>query len=249
MSEQHPFGSPVSFKIGGRPYEGTYGDSLLETLHKYGYEVPSLCHHEAVSAYGACRLCLVEVVDKRGRHKITTSCNFPVQAGIDVLLDTPNVVKHRRVVLELLLSMAPNSPELRELAAAHGVPLGRLEADASAAECILCGLCERVCREVVGANAISMSARGTAKKMTTPYDAESAACIACGACVYVCPTKCIGLEEADGKRTIVRWGRTLPLAVCEKTGRAFTPKFLLEHYAKQLGGFDEKILKKAPPYR
>jgi len=140
MSEQHPFGAPVTFRIGGRPYEGTYGDSLLETLHRYGYEVPSLCHHEAVSAYGACRLCLVEVVDKRGRHKITTSCNFPVQAGIDVLLDTPDVVRHRRVVLELLLAMAPRSPELRALAAEHDVPGGRLEPAESAEDCILCGL-------------------------------------------------------------------------------------------------------------
>jgi len=249
MSEQHPFGAPVTFQVEGRPYEAHYGDGLLETLRKYGYEVPSLCHHEAVSPYGACRLCLVEVVDKRGRRKITTSCNFPVQPGIDVRLDTPDVVRHRRVVLELLLAMAPRSPELQALAAEHGVTTGRLEPDETAEDCILCGLCERVCREVVGANAIAMSARGTAKKMTTPYDAENPACIACGACVYVCPTKCIGLEEADGQRTIVRWGRTLPLAVCEQTGRAFTPRFLLEHYAQELGGLDEKVFRKAPPYR
>jgi bidirectional [NiFe] hydrogenase diaphorase subunit len=248
MSETHPFGSPVTFKIGGKPYEGTYGESLLQAVRRYGYEVPSLCHHEAVTSYGACRLCLVEVVDKRGRHKITTSCNFPVQAGIDVLLDTETVQKHRKIVLELLLAMAPNSPELRELAAAHGVTL-RLEAEQRHADCILCGLCERVCREVVQADAIGMTYRGTLKAMDTPYAVENPACIACGACVWVCPTKCIGLEEQDGKRTIIRWKRTLPLAVCETTGRKFTPQFLLEHYNKKLAGLDPKVFKKAPPYR
>ena len=85
--------------------------------------------------------------------------------------------------------------------------------------------------------------------MDTPYAVENPACIACGACVWVCPTKCIGLEEQDGKRTIVRWKRTLPLAVCETTGRKFTPQYLLEHYNKKLAGLDPKVFKKAPPYR
>jgi len=249
MSEKSAFGAPVTFKIGGRSYDGIYGESLLEALRRYGYEVPSLCHHEAVTSYGACRMCLVEVVDKRGRHKLSTSCNYPVQAGIDVLLDTPDVVKHRKVVLELLLAMAPDSPELRELAAEHGVSGGRLEGERTEHECILCGLCERVCREVVGANAISMTARGAVKHMGTPYEEANEACIACGACVWVCPTKCIGLEEQDGQRTIVRWKRTLPLAVCEQTGRQFTPQYLLEYYSKRLGGLDPKVFKKAPPYR
>jgi bidirectional [NiFe] hydrogenase diaphorase subunit len=248
MSETHPFGSPVTFKIGGRPYEGTYGESLLEAVRRYGYEVPSLCHHEAVTSYGACRLCMVEVVDKRGRHKVTTSCNFPVLAGSVVLLDTEIVQRHRKIVLELLLAMAPKNPELLELAGAHGVTL-RLDAEQGHADCILCGLCERVCREVVEADAIGMTYRGTLKTMDTPYTVENPACIACGACVWVCPTKCIGMETQDGKRTILRWKRTLPLAVCETTGRKFTPQYLLEHYAKKLAGLDPKVFKKAPPYR
>ena len=51
----------VSFQIEGRSYEGIREESLLGALRRYGYEVPSLCYHEAVSPYGACRLCLVEV--------------------------------------------------------------------------------------------------------------------------------------------------------------------------------------------
>jgi bidirectional [NiFe] hydrogenase diaphorase subunit len=248
MSDTHPFGSPVKFKIGGKAYDGTYGEGLLDAVRRFGYVVPSLCHHEAVTSYGACRLCLVEVVDKRGRHKVVTSCNFPVQDGIAVLLDTPEVVAHRKIVLELLLAMAPANPELRALAAEHGVEL-RLDGDEEHGDCILCGLCERVCREVVGANAIAMTRRGALKTMDTPYSAENEACIACGACVWVCPTRCIGLEEHDGQRTIVRWGRTVPLAVCEKTGRPFTPQYLLETFARKLEGFEPQVFKKAPPYR
>jgi NADH dehydrogenase/NADH:ubiquinone oxidoreductase subunit G len=249
MSKALEFGTPVKFKIGGRPYDGSYGDGLLDTVRRHGYEVPSLCHHEAVTSYGACRLCLVEVVDRRGRHRITTSCNYPVQPDIDVLLDTPEVLKHRRIVLELLLAMAPGSADLRDLAADLGVKETRLEKRLGGNDCILCGLCDRVCREVVGASAVGMTYRGELKSMDTPYDEANEACIACGACVWACPTNCIGLEEKDGRRTIVRWKRTLPLAVCEATGRELVPRFLLEHFAKRLGGFDDKVLRKAPPYR
>jgi len=108
----------------------------------------------AVPSYGACRLCLVEVVDRRGRSKITTSCNFPVQEGIDVRLDTPAVLKHRKIMIELLLAMVPNSPELRELAAENGIEDTRLDKDEKG-ECILCGLCERVCTSIVEANALA----------------------------------------------------------------------------------------------
>ena len=248
MSEIVEFGKPVKFRIMGREYDGAYGDGMLDTIRRYGYEVPSLCHHEAVPAYGACRLCLVDVVDKRGRHRITTSCNYPVQDGIDVLLDTPEVLKHRRVIMEMLLAMVPRSRELREMAAGMGIEDTRLDKDEKG-ECILCGLCERVCTSIVGANAIGMTGRGNGKGMGTPYAEATDACIACGACVWVCPVKCIGLTEKDGRRTIERWKRTLPLAVCEKSGREFTPKYLLEHFAKRLGGFPESVFKKAPQYR
>jgi len=249
MSEMVELGAPVKFKIMGREYDGKYGAGMLDTLRYYGYEVPSLCHHEAVTPYGACRVCLIEVVDKRGRSKITTSCNYPVQEGIDVRLDTAEVVKHRAMSLEMLVAMAPASASLRAFAAEHGVTKPRLEAAADG-DCILCGLCERVCREVVGQNALGMFGRGTLKDVGPAYMEASDACIACGACAYVCPTKCIGvIDNADGSRTIDRWKRTLPLAVCEKTGRKFTPRYLLEHLGQKMGGLARNVLAKAPPYR
>jgi NADH dehydrogenase/NADH:ubiquinone oxidoreductase subunit G len=244
------FGTPVTFKIHGREYEGAYGERLIDALRRYGYEVPSLCYHEAVGAYGGCRLCLVDVADKRGRHKITTSCNFPVQPGIDVQVETPEVLRHRRIVMELLLAMAPKNENLRRFARQVGLDPETPRIDpAEHDDCILCGLCERVCREVVGANALAVVSRGEQKHVGTPYDEASETCIACGACAWVCPTKCIGLEEKDGNRTIVRWKRTLPLAVCEKTGRAFSPKHLFDFFARSLGAFDETVYRKAPPYR
>ena len=232
----HPVkGEPVRFQIEGRPYEGRYGDSLLGALRHYGYEVPSLCYHEAVSPYGACRLCLVEV--KKGRRqKVTTSCNYPLQEGIEVFLDTDKVISHRKMVLRLLLAKAPKAQPLLELATEHGVTDTPFEVSQKDADndCILCGLCSRVCAEVVQAHAINFTGRGLSKHMQSPYDETAEDCIGCGACVFVCPTDCIGLEEKDGIRKIVRWHRDLPMQACKECGRSYFPTFMLMEFAKRL---------------
>jgi NADH dehydrogenase/NADH:ubiquinone oxidoreductase subunit G len=204
----------VTYTIMGAEYEAERGTSLLEELRKHGYEVPSLCFHESLSPYGACRLCLVEV--KKGkRQKLTTSCNYPVQAGIEVSLDTEKVVRNRRMVLELLLAQAPKAPrELRALADRYGVSDVRFPLNGEE-DCILCGLCSRTCRELVGVNALTFSQRGDQKAMGTPYGEGSEECILCGACAYACPVGCIDFNESDGKRRIRRWGRELTMLVDE----------------------------------
>lgn len=223
----------VTFQIQGKNFEGTAGESLLGSLHRFGFEVPSLCYHEAVSAYGSCRLCLVEV-QKGKRRKLTTSCNYPVQEGIEVFLDTDLVTRHRKVVLELLLVVAPAAKQIQELAARYGVTETPYRTKDETNKCILCGLCGRVCSEIVGAHAIQFSGRGTGKRMTAPYDETAEACIGCGACVFVCPTNCIGIKEENDVRTILRWHRDLPMKKCNQCGRSFAPAFQLMHFAKQI---------------
>ncbi|MBW2699916.1 MAG: (2Fe-2S)-binding protein [Deltaproteobacteria bacterium] len=225
----------VTFQIEGNTYEGERGESLLGAIRKHGYEVPSLCYHEAVSPYGACRLCLVEV--KKGRRqKLTTSCNYPVQEGIEVFLDTEKVQRNRKIVLELLVAKAPKAEAVRRLAEQYGAKTDRLEVEEEDKDnaCILCGLCNRVCDEVVGAHAISFAGRGLHKRMESPYDEVAEDCIGCGACVWICPTDCIGIKETDTTRSIVRWHRDLPMQKCSACGQPFAPTFQLMQFAKKI---------------
>ena len=62
-------------------------------------------------------------------------------------------------------------------------------------DCILCGLCVRFCEEVVGAEAIGLSNRGTDREVSTPFKSSSNTCIGCGSCTYICPAGCIEMEE------------------------------------------------------
>ncbi|HEY3357698.1 MAG TPA: 2Fe-2S iron-sulfur cluster-binding protein [Polyangia bacterium] len=225
-------GQKVTFTIQGRSVRGVHGESLLGAVRRAGFEVPSLCHHEAVSAYGACRLCLVEV-QKGRKRKVTTSCNYPVQEGITVLLDTEKVVRQRRVVFQLLLAMAPAAAPVRRLAAAYGVTDTPFAPDPGN-DCIDCGLCARACKEIVGLEAIAFAGRGTAKRMTTPYDDVNAACIGCGACVVVCPTECLQMSQVGLVRRLPRWQRDLELQQCPSCGRPFAPAAQLAHFAREI---------------
>ncbi len=232
----HPVkGEKVTYQIEGRTYEGRYGDSLLGALRHFGYEVPSLCFHEALSPYGACRLCLVEV-EKGRRRRVTTSCNYPVQEGIEVFLDTEKVIQHRKTVFQLLMAKAPAAREVRELAAEYGVtmtPFAVQEQDRDN-DCILCGLCSRVCEEIVEAHAIDFAGRGRNKRMESPYDEAAEACIGCGACTFVCPTNCIGMQEKDGIRKILKWHRDLPMQACTSCGKQYFPTFMLKEFSRRI---------------
>ena len=129
-------------------------------------------------------------------------------------MDTEKVTATRKMVLQLLLAQAPAARAVRELAAEYGVSDTPFQKDEGNA-CISCGLCARVCKEIVGADAIGFAGRGLGKRMVSPYDEANQACIGCAACVVVCPTDCIGFKEENGIRTIERWHRDLPMKNCK----------------------------------
>jgi len=190
--------STLKLTIDGQEVEARSGESLLDVARRAGAEIPSLCHHPHLKPYGACRLCLVEVTH-RGRTKLTTSCNYEVQDGIAVATATDRVLRHRRMVLRLLLAMAPDAARVKGLARAAGVTESGFlphEPPAGRERCILCGLCARVCEDVVGAAAIGFAGRGEHKGLVAPFRQEVAdSCVACGACAFVCPTEAIDMES------------------------------------------------------
>ncbi|MCD6328197.1 molybdopterin-dependent oxidoreductase [bacterium] len=90
--------------IDGIEVEVEEGTSLLSAIRSLGIDVPTLCHKEGLSSYGACRLCIVEVEGMRG---FPASCITPASDGMVVRTNTESVKAHRRVVLELILSEHP----------------------------------------------------------------------------------------------------------------------------------------------
>lgn len=171
--------------------------SLLEAVRFYGIEVPTLCYVDGLTPYGACRLCIVEI-GSGDRTKLVASCTHPVRDGLVVRTHSRRVMKARKMIMELLLARCPSSKVLQDMAAKMGISSVRFEPKHD--DCILCGLCVRMCEEQMGAKAIGFVGRGVDRKITTPFDMKSDQCKACGACMYICPTcqlRCLGPEAKD----------------------------------------------------
>lgn len=188
----------VTVSIDGRRAEVARGTTVLGAARQLGVSIPTLCHYAGISPYGACRICMVEIDTPNGPKQVA-SCSFPVQEGLVVRTETPAVKASRQMVLRLLLAQAPDSPELIRIAQALGVVDTPFE-KAQSGKCIQCGLCVRVCSELMGRSAISIFGRGSERRVTTAYGEPTEQCQACGACALVCPTGAINLSTITARR-------------------------------------------------
>ncbi|MCK4607116.1 MAG: (2Fe-2S)-binding protein, partial [candidate division Zixibacteria bacterium] len=110
----------VTLYINGLKVSVEKGTTLLETAQFLGFPIPTLCHMEGLSPYGACRLCVVEI-GEGPKAKLVTSCTYPAEEGLKVRTASVRVVKARKMVLELLLASCPQSKIIQDLAAAHDI--------------------------------------------------------------------------------------------------------------------------------
>ena len=81
-------------------------------------------------------------------------------------------------------------------------------------KCILCGLCVRVCEEVIGKSAIGLINRGfnthVEPELSKPL--KETDCIACGQCVALCPTGALREKSAFTKSVPVK--ENLKISIC-----------------------------------
>jgi NADH dehydrogenase/NADH:ubiquinone oxidoreductase subunit G len=177
----------ITFKINDKLVAARPGWTVLETAREYGIDIPTLCYHPAVSPNGACRLCMVELRDGNW-SKLVASCIYPVAEGLQVYTESKRVHNVRRWVFEMLLAECPASSEIAKMAAKYGVRETRFPIHDEQKTCMVCGLCSRVCEEVVGLSAIATVDRGVHKRVGAPYARPTDICVACGCCVTICPT-------------------------------------------------------------
>jgi NAD-dependent dihydropyrimidine dehydrogenase PreA subunit len=135
-----------------------------------------------------------------------------------VATDSERIRANRKGVLELLLARAPKSERIRKLAAEHGID-GQAY-PVSGEECILCGLCVQVCKDVIGVEALGFIGRGDKKEVGTPFDDLSKECIGCASCASVCPTQCIDVIDTAETRELPRWRAIHKLVRCRICSKA-----------------------------
>jgi bidirectional [NiFe] hydrogenase diaphorase subunit len=174
----------ITLKINGLPTSVEEGTSLLEAARALGFPIPTLCHMEGLSPYGACRMCLVEI-GEGPTAKLVSSCTYRAEQGLVVRTASHRVMRARRMMIELYLASCPQSKVIQDLASSYGVNQQRFKQEHE--DCILCGLCVRMCKEQMMAGAIGFMGRGERRAIATPFNAKSDVCRLCGGCMQVCP--------------------------------------------------------------
>jgi NADH dehydrogenase/NADH:ubiquinone oxidoreductase subunit G len=180
--------SEITLQIDGREVKAEEGMTILEAAQSAGISIPTLCYHEKLEPYGACRICTVEI-EARGRTNLVAACLYPVEQNLVVRTRSEKVDKTRKVLLELMLAHAPDSTELQDLAQEYGADKARFEKESSF--CILCGLCVRYCAEVKKKNAIGFVDRGTRREIIFIPEIASKECWDCKECFPLCPTEAL----------------------------------------------------------
>ena len=196
----------VTLTIDGVQVSVPPGTMILEAAEKAGVKIPTLCYNKRLMPFGACRIC---VVQQKGRRGLIPACFNPVRHGMEILTNTPEVIKARKIQLQLILISHPlecpvcdagGQCQLQNLVYEYGVaenpfkgPKANLPTDhvspfieRNLNRCVLCGMCVRIDDEVVGANELSFLGRGWKTKIGTDFD-RPMNCEFCGQCVSVCP--------------------------------------------------------------
>ena len=155
--------SEILLKIDGIEVKATEGMTVLEAAKSVGISIPTICHHEKLKPFGACRMCIVEA-EGGDWKRLVVSCVSPVEDNLVVRTRSEKIDRFRKTLLELMLARAPNSPLLQEMAREYGADRDRFEKDASF--CIHCGLCVRYCAEVKKKNAVGFIDRGIRKEIS-----------------------------------------------------------------------------------
>lgn len=201
----------VNIKINGLNVSAPAGSTILEAARLAGIKIPTLCFLKDINEIGACRMCIVEV---KGARNLVAACVHPINEGMEVLTNTPQLIESRKRTLELILSnhekkclscVRSGKCELQELCQELGVEdedrfageSPRYELDDSAPhmirdnnKCILCRRCSAVCEKVQAVGVIGPNNRGFETFIGSAFDMGlgDTSCVSCGQCIAACPT-------------------------------------------------------------
>jgi NADH dehydrogenase/NADH:ubiquinone oxidoreductase subunit G len=178
----------IRLQIDGKEVVAKQGMTILEAAQSAGVSIPTLCHHEKLEPFGGCRICIVEL-EFRDWTRCVVSCVYPAEENLVVRTRSEKIDKIRKMILELLLAHAPDSPELQDLAQVYGADKDRFEKETSF--CIHCGLCVRYCDEVKKKNAVGFVDRGIRKEISFIPEIASKECWNCKECFPLCPTEAL----------------------------------------------------------
>ncbi|MDH3321492.1 MAG: 2Fe-2S iron-sulfur cluster-binding protein [Flavobacteriaceae bacterium] len=181
----------IKIKIDGKDYKVPQGKNLVDTAKQLGINIPTLCHfHEVHPPLGTCRICTVLV-----NGKSTTSCTTKIQEGMDIEINTPQLIDTRKAIIEMLYSEGNHfcptceksgNCDLQKLAYDMGLTYTRFPHVYSnktvdfnpnrmimeSNRCILCKRCVEEVKTADGKDVFSFVNRGVKTRVHIDYEQE-----------------------------------------------------------------------------
>ena len=195
----------ITFMMDGQEVTAEAGKTLLEVARENGKDIPTICFHEATTANGLCRICVVEV---EGMRLLQPACIVLAAQNLNVQTRNERVDRARKTIMEMLASTMDLSEaaDIQAMMLEYGVDVNRFP-DAERREiplkddnpmyirdyskCLLCWRCVQVCADDAQYTyAINFEGRGYETQIGTFFDRSipETTCVLCGQCVGVCPT-------------------------------------------------------------
>jgi NADH dehydrogenase/NADH:ubiquinone oxidoreductase subunit G len=195
----------ITLLIDGKEIATEENKTILDAARENGIDIPTICFHEATTANGLCRMCVVEV---EGMRLLQPSCIVQVAKDMKVKTRSERVDRARKTILEMLASTMDlsDAPEILTMMDEYGASAERFpDAERRESEiiddnpmyirdyskCLLCWRCVQVCAEDAQYTyAINFEGRGYETQISTFFDKPipETTCVLCGQCVGVCPT-------------------------------------------------------------
>jgi NADH dehydrogenase/NADH:ubiquinone oxidoreductase subunit G/NAD(P)H-flavin reductase len=166
------------------------GETLLECALRHDIQIPHLCNHPCLPAFGACRMCVVEVEGMRG---YPTSCTTPVAEGMAVKTNTNTLQELRRNILGLMMLEHPSACLVcskRELCEEYRPNADKAGRTTGCHTCNNKEFCEvRILAEDLGLSELAVAPfyHNRPIERSEPFiDRDLNLCILCGRCVRIC---------------------------------------------------------------
>ncbi len=195
----------IKLTLDGNEVSVEEGKTLLDAARENGVDIPTICFHEATTANGLCRMCVVEV---EGMRVLQPACVVQAANNMKVQTRSEKVVRARKTILEMLASTMDlsDAPEILTMMDEYGASHERFpDAERRESEikddnpmfirdyskCLLCWRCVQVCADDAQYTfAINFEGRGFETQIGTFFEKPipETTCVLCGQCVGVCPT-------------------------------------------------------------